>query len=143
MLFEMLAGQTPFTGGSAAEIVAHILERQPAPLARYVKDPPVELQRIVSKALRKNRDERYQTMKDMLLDLKALKLEMEFAAKLERLSVPSEGAAYRTDGAAAESSSEPELIAANSTSPRSVSSAEYIATEIKEHKRSVLVAISV
>jgi len=143
MLYEMLTGQTPFIGGSVAEVLARILEREPSPLARYVKDPPVELQRIISKALTKNRDERYQTMKDMLLDLKALKQEMEFAAKLERLSVPAEGAAYRTGGAAAESSDAPELIAANSTSPRPVSSAEYIVTEIKQHKRGILVAFSV
>ena len=143
MLYEMLTGQTPFIGGSAAEVVARILEREPSSLARYVKDPPVELQRIISKALTKNRDERYQTMKDMLLDLKALKQEMEFAAKLERLSVPAEGVAYQTGGAAAESSNPPGLIAANSAGTRSVSSAEYIAIEIKRHKRGVLVAFSV
>src|SRR6266566_5308875 len=126
----------------AADVVAHILDREPAPLARYVKDPPGELQRIVSKALMKNRDERYQTMKDLLLDLKALKQEMEFTAKLERLSAPGDVAAYRTGGAAAESSNTPELIAANS-STRPVSSAEFIFREIKQHKRGVLVAFSV
>ncbi len=140
MLYEMITGQTPFSGGSAADVVARILEREPAPLARYVKDPPVELQRIISKALTKNRGERYQTMKDMLLDLKALKQEMEFAAKLERLSAPGEGPAYRTDGAAAEQST-PELITHTNTRP--VSSAEYIVTEIKQHKRGVLIAFSV
>ena len=142
MLYEMLTGQTPFIGGSAADVVAHILDREPAPLARYVKDPPVELQRIVSKALMKNRDERYQTMKDLLLDLKALKQEIEFAAKLERLSAPGEGVVYRTSGAAAESSNTPEMIAADS-STRPVSSAEFIFREIKQHKRGVLVAFSV
>ena len=101
------------------------------------------LQRIVSKALTKNRDERYQTMKDLLLDLKALKQEMEFAAKLERLSVPGDVAAYRTSGAAAEPGNTPELIAAKSTSTHPVSSAEFIFTEIKQHKRGVLVAFSV
>src|SRR2546425_1075486 len=81
LLYEMLAGRVPFSGGSAAEVLAHILEREPAPLARYIKEPPVELQRIINKALMKKPDQRYQTIKDLLLDLKALKLEMEFAAK--------------------------------------------------------------
>jgi len=140
MLYEMLTGQTPFIGGSPAEIVARILEREPSPLARYVKDPPDELQRIINKALTRDRDERYQTMKDMLLDLKALKQEMEFAAKLERLSAPGEVAAFRTDGAAAEQST-PEVITHTNTRP--ASSAEYIVTEIKQHKRGVLIAFSV
>ncbi len=139
MLYEMLTGQTPFIGGTAAEVVARILEREPSPLARYVKDPPIELQRIISKALAKNRDERYQTMKDMLLDLKALKQEMEFAAKLERLSMPADGVAYQTGGAAAESSTPPGSIAANSISTRPVSSVEYVFTEIKQHKLGVVV----
>jgi len=143
MLYEMLAGQTPFTGGSAAEVVARILEREPPPLARYVRNAPPELQRIISKTLTKDRDQRYQTIKDMLLDLKALKQEMEFAAKLERLSLPLEGAgSYRTGGAAVESGDASKSIAAESISTRPVSSAEYIFTEIKQHKRSVLVAIS-
>ncbi|MBI1757066.1 MAG: TIR domain-containing protein, partial [Fimbriimonas ginsengisoli] len=51
-----------------------ILEKEPPPLSAIV---PVELNRIVAKALRKNRDERYQTIKDLHLDLKALKQELE------------------------------------------------------------------
>src|SRR4029077_16427020 len=84
MLYEMLTGKAPFGGGAAAEVGARILDRESAPLARYVTDPPAELQRIVSKALMKNRDERYQTIKDMLLDLKALRQELEFSSKLAR-----------------------------------------------------------
>ena len=91
----------------------------------------------------KSPEKRYQTIKDMLLDLKALKQEMEFAAKLERLSVPGEGTAYRTSGAAAESSNAPGLIAASSASTRPASSAEYIVTEIKQHKRVVVVVFSI
>src|SRR3989442_5349814 len=103
LLYEMLAGRVPVSGCSAAEVLAHILEREPAPLARYIKEPPVELQRIINKALMKKPDQRYQTIKDLLLDVKALKQEMEFAAKLERLSVPGEAAAYQTGRAAADS----------------------------------------
>ena len=93
MLYEMLTGQAPYAGGTAAEVVARILEREPAPLARYMTDPPTELQRIVNKALMKNREERYQTIKDLLLDLKALKQELEFSAKLKRSVSFSEAAA--------------------------------------------------
>ena len=91
VLYEMIAGCLPFEGSTSAEIVASILsETEPQPLARYSRDVPPELERIVSKALRKNRDERYQTIQDLLLDLKSLKQELEFEKKLERsLQSPS------------------------------------------------------
>src|SRR5439155_933409 len=53
-------------------------DRESPPLSRYSPEVPAELERIVSKALRKNRDERYQTIKDLLLDLQSLKQQLEF-----------------------------------------------------------------
>jgi Tol biopolymer transport system component len=50
-----------------------LLDREPAPLARFEPNVPNELQRIVSKAVRKAREQRYQVMKDLLLDLQALR----------------------------------------------------------------------
>ena len=89
VLYEMVAGCLPFTGSTSSEVMASILsEKQPQPLARYSREVPTELERVASKALRKNRDERYQTIKDFLIDLKSLKQELEFAAKLERSTSP-------------------------------------------------------
>src|SRR4030095_16616383 len=89
VLYEMVAGCLPFTGSTSSEVMASILsEKEPQPLARYSREVPTELERVASKALRKNRDERYQTIKDFLLDLKSLKQELEFAAKLERSTSP-------------------------------------------------------
>jgi TolB-like protein/Flp pilus assembly protein TadD len=89
VLYEMVAGCLPFEGSTSSEVLAMLLsEKEPQPLARYSREVPAELERIVSKALRKNRDERYQTIKDLLLDLQTLKQELEFEKKLER-SVPS------------------------------------------------------
>src|SRR5262249_9127667 len=73
MLYEMVAGRCPFAGESRSDVIAAILEREPAPLARFDPGVPSELQRIVAKALRKDRDERYQGMRDLLLDLQALR----------------------------------------------------------------------
>ncbi len=142
MLYEMLAGQMPFAGGTKAEVVACILDREPAPLARYVTEPPAELQRIVTKALMKKREERYQTIKDMLLDLRALKQELEFAAKLERSAPPhADAAAYSTGEAAAKRRTAPKSVSASGLP--SLSSAEYIVSGIKEHKRAFAIAASV
>src|SRR5215471_9262201 len=79
VIYELLTGHLPFEGSSIYEIVAAILsDRESPPLSRYSPEVPAELERIVSKALRKNRDERYQTIKDLLLDLQSLKQQLEF-----------------------------------------------------------------
>jgi len=72
VLFEMVSGQLPFQGATAFEILAAILHQEPAPLARYAPGIPDELERIVGRALRKNRDARYQSAQDLLLDLQSL-----------------------------------------------------------------------
>jgi TolB-like protein/tRNA A-37 threonylcarbamoyl transferase component Bud32 len=75
MLYEMIAGRNPFAASSSSEVLAAILDREPGPLARFEPDVPPELQRIVTKALRKDREQRYQSMKELLLDLQALRSE--------------------------------------------------------------------
>ena len=81
MLYEMVAGRCPFAGESRSDVMAAILDREPAPLARFDPDVPSELQRIVGKALRKDRDERYQGMRDVLLDLQALREDLAREAR--------------------------------------------------------------
>lgn len=97
VLYEMLAGRLPFNGDTSAEVMASIIEeREVQPVGRYSVNVPAELERIVMKALRKNRDERYQSAKDMLLDLKRLKERLHFEQELER-SVSSEKQTQTTD----------------------------------------------
>jgi serine/threonine-protein kinase len=84
VLYEMLAGKLPFTGETTSDVIAAVLKTEPAPLAQYVSDVPKDLERIVSRALRKDREERYQHIKDLLIDLKDFKQDLEFEAKLER-----------------------------------------------------------
>src|SRR5205809_1347533 len=89
VLYEMVAGRLPFEGSTSSEVLASMLsEKESQPLARYSREAPVELERIVSKALRKEREQRYQTTKDLLLDLQSLKQQLEFEAKLERSAAP-------------------------------------------------------
>jgi eukaryotic-like serine/threonine-protein kinase len=87
-VYEMIAGRTPFAGDSMSETFANLINREPQPLSRFSADAPDELQRIVSKMLRKNRDERYQTMKGLLADLKSLQKRLEFEAELGRNPPP-------------------------------------------------------
>src|SRR5256714_11718504 len=73
VLYEMVAGRTPFEGATQGDVLVSILDREPTPLARFAPDVPAELERIVTKALAKDREARYQTMKDLAIDLRALK----------------------------------------------------------------------
>jgi serine/threonine protein kinase len=84
VLYEMSAGRIPFSGETSVDTLVSILEKEPAPLDQYSPETPSEFQRIVSKALRKDREERYQTIKDLLIDLKSLKEELFFQQKLDR-----------------------------------------------------------
>ena len=84
LLYEMLTGRQPFAAGSTAETLSAILSRVPELVARYQSETPPELERIVGKALRKDREERYQDIKDLALDLAALREEMDFRERASR-----------------------------------------------------------
>ena len=90
ILYELVAGRRPFEGESRTDVLAAILEHEPAALARFEPNVPGELQRIVTKALRKDRGQRYQSMADLQLDLEALRHSLEVS------SAPGGGAAGPT-----------------------------------------------
>ncbi|HET8783732.1 MAG TPA: protein kinase, partial [Pyrinomonadaceae bacterium] len=84
VLYEMIGGHAAFEGPTASDIIAAILSREPVPLVRYRPEVPTELEWIVKKALRKDRDERYQTIREFVADLKNLRQRLEFEEELER-----------------------------------------------------------
>jgi eukaryotic-like serine/threonine-protein kinase len=79
VLYELLAGQLPFAGRSTSDVLAAILEHDPAPLAPLAPGVPPELHRIIGKALKKECERRYQGMKDLQLDLEALRDDLKIA----------------------------------------------------------------
>jgi len=89
VLYQLTTGRAPFAAATDVDKLVSILEKEPPPLDEYAPKIPSEFQRIVSKALRKDREERYQTIKDLLIDLKNLKEELAFAQKLERSNLTS------------------------------------------------------
>src|SRR5205823_8698453 len=76
-LCEMVTGHEPFIGETPREVMTSILEKEPPPLTSYVKQTPAELQQIISKTLRKNRDQRYHSAHDLLGALKDLRHKLE------------------------------------------------------------------
>ena len=90
VLYELIAGRAPFNGDNALEVTDSILAAEPVPLTQARGDVPLELQRIVGKALRKDKEQRYQSCREMLADLKSLKQELELKAKLNSKAQQSE-----------------------------------------------------
>ena len=102
VIYEMAAGRRPFAAATTVDTLVSILDKEPPPLDESALEVPAELQRIISKALRKDREERYQTIKDLLIDLKVLKDELSFAQKLERSRPPRSSVGLSTQHAATE-----------------------------------------
>jgi serine/threonine protein kinase/tetratricopeptide (TPR) repeat protein len=114
-MYEMITGRVPFEGATRSHVFVSLLEKQPAPLNRDAPDAPAELQRIIGKCLSKDPDERYQVAKDLVIDLKSLRRDLEASAVI----------------------SEPSPVAAKT------SSAEFLVGEIKRHKKSALIGMVV
>src|SRR6185503_5737039 len=96
VLYEMIARKTPFAGVTPMDLIVSMMTKEPAPLAELSPGIPVEFERIVLKSLEKELDARYQTAKELLVDLKRLKQRLEVQAEIQR-SYPS-GIAAQTTG---------------------------------------------
>ncbi len=132
VLYEMLSGRNPFEAASVGATMSSILTKEPAPLGRYAADVPDELQRIVRKALIKDKEGRYQGIKDLLIDLRELKQELEFEAKLERAAIPE-----RT-----ESRERVEAIRTDEVSKPPKNSGMIFLGDIRPHKTGVILTLS-
>src|SRR6478752_2562603 len=84
VLYEMVTGHVPFTGDTPKEVMSAILEKEPAPLTHYIAHAPAELQQIISKTLRKDREERYRSAHELIEALKELRHKLEVEADLAR-----------------------------------------------------------
>src|SRR5437016_530712 len=87
VLYEMATGRAPFVGETKTDVIVAIAKSDPPPIARFAVNVPPEFEWIVMKALRKDVDERYQTIKELESDLKKLKQRLEFQTEFER-SIP-------------------------------------------------------
>jgi eukaryotic-like serine/threonine-protein kinase len=145
VLYEMVTGRVPFEGATTSDVIASILERESPPLTRYLPEVPAELQRIITKALRKDREERYQTVKDMLPDLKSLRGELELAAKSERSMHPASsggvaGQGSRSQGKVAVAGRSARVAVAQTANP--TAEAESLSGKIRRHKAAAALTLA-
>src|SRR5688572_19307583 len=146
VLHEMLSGKVPFTGETINHTIVSILEKEP-PLLTNV---PAELQRIVRKSMTKDVDMRYQSARDLLIDLKSLRRELDIQGELERSIIPNREPAtaslenatqmYAPGVVAATKSGQ---VAATQNLTASSSSLEYAVTQAKSHKLATSIVVMV
>jgi serine/threonine-protein kinase len=142
VVYEMVTGHVPFAGESPNETISLILQREPPPLTRYTKGVPAELERIITKALTREPDERYQTAKDLLIDLRNLKRKLEVDAEIDRTVASDFRRVTSTSGGQGTSAITSGALAATrpTGATHAASSAEYIVSGIKQHKLAAAVA---
>ncbi len=82
VMYEALTGRLPFLGDTLAAVVDQVVRREPPALARLNYDVPVRLQDIVRKLLAKSVSDRYQTARDLLIDVKTLQKDLDFDTQI-------------------------------------------------------------
>lgn len=76
VLYELVTGRRPFSGGSIGETVHHVINSQPEAIARFNYEATPELERIIRKCLQKDVQNRYQSARELLIDLRNLKSDL-------------------------------------------------------------------
>ena len=141
VLYEMLTNRPPFSGPTASDLIVSILDREPAPLVEYVPDAPAELQRIIRRALVKEKEKRYQSIRDLAVDLENLRLELEVNRELERVSSTASGARLPKQTTAEVSTRSTAEITGATLLSEQLSSAGHIAAGLRKINRGVLAGL--
>jgi serine/threonine protein kinase/tetratricopeptide (TPR) repeat protein len=140
VLYEMVAGGPPFEGQTKSDLVANILRKEPPVLTLLSDEAHERLDEIVTKALTKDKKERYQSAKDLFIDLKRLRQHLDVQAEIERTLPPELSSAKprsRYQTAAPAQASATRTTTVEQARP---TSAEHIITEIKRHRSAILIA---
>ena len=133
VIYEMVARRPPFAGVSKSDIIAAILREEPPLLTNYSPEVPAELQQIVSRMLRKEPAERYQSAQDLIDDLRELKHELEHTARQIPTDRPAARISERTVTFVSTEAAT-ERVDTSKIPARPTSGVEFLISEIKRHR---------
>jgi len=136
ILFEAATGKKPFEGDSVVKSLHSLIYEPAPPIAHLNPSAPPELQRIVRRCLAKDADERYQSIKEVAIELKELRRELQGAGLDTTVPPPSRGmpsGASHVTNTGSNSGGPPSSAPSSSIQTRA-SSAEYVISGIKQHK---------
>src|SRR5437870_3268478 len=137
MLYETVTRQKAFAGKDAIDTLNKIIREPAALITDFRPDLPNHLQRIVRRCLAKDPDDRYQTIKDVAIELRELRRDLAGTTGIDTTVAPT------TAGSILDSRARAEPIASSTAPSTSPSSAEYIVSGIKQHKLAVAVVLIV
>jgi serine/threonine protein kinase/tetratricopeptide (TPR) repeat protein len=140
VLYEMVAGHVPFSGPTDSHVRVSIIDHEPAPLTTQSAEAPRQLERIVSKALAKDKAKRYQTVTDLKLDLEQLREELHFSDPEVRGQTRADSPARHTGlmDASHQSITAPQAV---DTTPRH-SSSQFVTGRISGRKILALAVVA-
>ncbi|MGI8918612.1 MAG: protein kinase domain-containing protein [Pyrinomonadaceae bacterium] len=144
ILYEAVTGRKPFAGDSIVDTL-HKIIHEPAPsIADLNPAAPAELQRIIRKCLAKEPAKRYQTIRDVANDLDELIEELKGLSDIERSVAPSSQSQHASaSGVAGATTADSEGVQSTAPLSQPASSAEFIATGIRQHKLGVALLLAI
>ena len=138
IIYEMIANRRPFEAATHGDVIVSVLERDPTPLQQNAPAATEELAMIVTRALAKKVDERYQTVRALSADLRAMRRRIEVEADIELDAASgSINSADRNISAQIVASSATAAAVTDPSAARTTSSVEYLVSEIKKHHRAI------
>ncbi len=102
VIYEMVSGRKPFRGETSTDTIISVIQKEPPPITAYVDNIPSDLVWIISKALTKDLDGRYQTAKELHSDLEKIRKHVEFETEINRSTAPEREFDYINPDAATE-----------------------------------------
>jgi serine/threonine protein kinase/tetratricopeptide (TPR) repeat protein len=135
ILFEAVTGHKAFEGKDSIDTLNRIIREPVALISKFCTDAPNHLQRIVRRCLAKDPDDRYQTIKDVAIELRELRRELT-GAEIDTAVAPR--GVSSTRGSPSDTTS----VSSGKTQPTASSSAEYIVSGIKQHKLAAIIVLA-
>ena len=135
ILFEAITGRKAFEGKDTIDALNKIIREPAPPIASFNPDAPADLQRVVRRCLAKDPDERYQTIKEVAIELKEIRSELNESATTDRSrTVDSEAKTLWSDEVTQLQNSAGATAAPSGSASSRTSSADVIVSEIRQHK---------
>jgi serine/threonine-protein kinase len=139
ILFETITGQRPFAGKDHIEVLNKLI-REPAPsLSAFNPNAPADLQRIVRRCLAKDPDQRYQNIKDVAIELKEVRRELQ---DVESTVPPVSSASSEAQTLWKSENTRVQSQRATAESPARASSADFIVSKLKRHKKATIAVVA-
>jgi serine/threonine-protein kinase len=141
ILFEAVTGQRAFEGKDAIDSLNKIIREPVAAISNLNPLAPADLQRIVRRCLAKDPDERYQTIKDVAIELKEVRREIAGSVGLDTTVPPPPSSRLGVPPSVGAGSDAQDLLPHSGTPSTRASSAEYLVSRIKQHKLLVILLV--